>query len=83
MKKYITPILYIGTVLMLFYTLFDLRSRVKTVPVLEQQVDSLNVELFNEQVQTGRYETTTEEFLKSKYPKVYEEYKTYLDHETE
>ncbi len=83
MKKYIGPILYIGTILLLFYTLFDLKNQLKEIPVLHQQVDSLNLELFNERVDAGRHEIIREDFLKSKYPKVYEEYNQHYQTETE
>ena len=34
MKKYITAILSIGTVGLLFYTMFDLKNQVKQIPML-------------------------------------------------
>ena len=43
MKKYIGAILSIGTVAMLFYTLFDLKNQVKQIPVLEHQLDSVSI----------------------------------------
>lgn len=83
MKKYIGPIFYIGTVLTLFYTLFDLKNQVKEIPRLHEQVDSLNTELFIEKANSGKHEITREEILKNKYPKVYEEYNKFLETETE
>lgn len=83
MKKYIGPILSIGTISLLFYTLFDLKNQVKQIPVLREQVDSLHQELFIEKTNAGRHEITREEILKFKYPKVYEEYNKFLETETE
>jgi len=83
MKKYITAGLSIGTIGLLFYTLFDLKNQVRQIPVLQHQLDSLNMELFNEKVDAGRHELTREDFLKTKYPKIYNEYEQYLSKETE
>jgi len=90
MKKYIGAILSIGTLLILFYTLFDLKNQVKEIPVLQHQVDSLSAkadslqdELFNEKVESGRHEITLDEIIKRKYPKVYEEYNKYFENQTE
>ena len=83
MKKYIGAVLSIATIGMLFYLLFDLKEQVKQIPVLETQVDSLNMELFNEKVDAGRHEITREDFLQVKYPKIYKEYEEYLSKKTE
>lgn len=83
MKKYIGPILSIATIGMLFYTLFDLKNQIKLIPILQNQVDSLQQELFIEKTDAGRHEITREEILKLKYPKVYEEYNKFLETKTE
>jgi hypothetical protein len=89
MKKYISPILSIATIAMLFYTLFDLKEQVKQIPILEHQLDSvqyikdsLHDEAFILHVEMGRHEITREEIL-TKYPKVYDEYNSYLYTQTE
>lgn len=82
MKKYIGAILSIGTVAMLFYTLFDLKDQVKQIPVLEHQLDSLQGEIFNLSTQNGRYELTLEH-LKEVNPKAAKEFENYMNHETE
>ena len=83
MKKYISAVLLITSIGMLFYLLFDLKEQVKQIPVLQNQVDSLNMELFNEKADAGRHEITREDFLQVKYPKIYKEYEEYLSKETE
>ena len=82
MKKYIGAILSIGTVAMLFYTLFDLKDQVKQIPVLEHQLDSLQGKIFNLSTQNGRYELTLEH-LKEVNPKAAKEFENYMNHETE
>ncbi len=89
MKKYIGPILSISTVGLLFYTLFDLKQQVKQIPKLKQELnsvtylkDSLHDELFIIRVEAGRHEITRDEILR-KYPKIYEEYNSYLETQTE
>lgn len=89
MKKYIGPILSIATIGMLFYTLFDLKEQVKQIPQLQKELDtvmyqrdSLHDEAFILNVELGRHEVTREEVL-SKYPKIYEEYNSYLHTQTE
>ena len=89
MKKYIGPVLSIATIGILFYTLFDLKEQVKQIPQLERELDSvqcikdsLHDEAFMLHVEMGRHEITREEIL-TKYPKVYEEYNSYLSTQTE
>lgn len=89
MKKYIGPILSIATIGMLFYTLFDLKEQVKQIPQLQKELDSvmyqrdsLHDEAFMLNVELGRHEVTREEVL-TKYPKVYDEYNTFLYTQTE
>lgn len=89
MKKYIGPILSISTIGLLFYTLFDLKQQVKQIPELNKQLDSISCikdslhdELFIISVEAGRHEVTRDEILR-KYPKIYEEYNSYLETQTE
>lgn len=89
MKKYIGPILNLASITMLFYILFHLKEQVKQIPKLQDQVDtlqhqkdSLHDEAFSLSVEMMRHEVTREEVL-SKYPKIYEEYNSYLSTQTE
>lgn len=82
MKKYIGAILSIGTVAMLFYTLFDLKNQVKQIPVLEHQLDSLRDETFIISTENGRYELSLEH-LKEVNPKAAKEFENYLTTQTE
>jgi regulator of replication initiation timing len=82
MKKYIGAILSIGTVVMLFYTLFDLKNQVKQIPVLEHQLDSLRDETFIISTENGRYELSLEH-LKEVNPKAAKEFEQYLTTQTE
>jgi hypothetical protein len=89
MKKYITAALSIGTIALLFYTLFDLKEQVKQVDVLQKQLDSVTIVKdslydvsFGAQVQNGRYELGIN-YLESVNPKAADQLKTYIGHETE
>jgi len=89
MKKYIGPILSIATIGMLFYTLFDLKEQVKQIPKLQKELksvmyikDSLHDENFILHIEMSRHEITRDEVL-TKYPKVYDEYNTFLYTQTE
>ena len=89
MKKYITAILSIGTVAMLFYTLFDLKNQVKQIPVLQHQLDSVSLQLdslhlinFENEVENGRYEITLEH-LKENNPKAAKEFEEFMNTQTE
>jgi hypothetical protein len=89
MKKYITAILSIGTVGLLFYTLFDLKNQVKQIPVLQHQLDSVTIQLdslslinFENEVQNGRYEITLEQ-LKETNPKAAKEFEEFMNSKTE
>ena len=82
MKKYIGAILSIGTVAMLFYTLFDLKNQVKQIPMLEHQLDSLRDETFIISTENGRYELSLEH-LKEVNPKAAKEFEQYLTTQTE
>ena len=82
MKKYIGAILSIGTVAMLFYTLFDLKNQVKQIPVLEHQLDSLRDETFIISTENGRYELSLEH-LKEVNPKAAKDFEKFLNTQTE
>jgi|APGre2960657373_1045057.scaffolds.fasta_scaffold13307_3 hypothetical protein len=89
MKKYITAILSIGTISLLFYTLFDLKNQVKQIPVLQHQLDSVTIQLdslslinFQNEVQNGRYEITLEQ-LKETNPKAAKEFEEFMNSKTE
>mgnify|MGYP000125439658 CR=1 FL=1 len=89
MKKYITAVLSIGTVAMLFYTLFDLKNQVKQIPMLQHQLDSVTIEKdslhlinFETQVQNGRYELSLEH-LKEVNPKAAKEFEEFMHTQTE
>jgi hypothetical protein len=89
MKKYIGAILSIGTVAMLFYTLFDLKNQVKQIPVLQHQLDSVTIQLdslslinFATEVENGRYEITLEH-LKETNPKAAKEFEEFMNTQTE
>jgi cytochrome c biogenesis factor len=89
MKKYITAILSIGTVGLLFYTMFDLKNQVKQIPVLQHQLDSVTIHLdslslinFENEVQNGRYEITLEQ-LKETNPKAAKEFEEFMNSKTE
>lgn len=89
MKKYITAILSIGTISLLFYTLFDLKNQVKQISVLQHQLDSVTIQLdslslinFENEVQNGRYEITLEQ-LKETNPKAAKEFEEFMNSKTE
>jgi len=89
MKKYINAILSIGTVVVLFYTLFDLKNQVKQVDVLKKELhrvtvvkDSLYDETFSKQVELGRYELSLN-YLQEVNPKAALQFVNYMNHETE
>jgi hypothetical protein len=86
MKKYISAVLSICTIGMLFYTLFDLRQQVnslkKELVITTAQKDSLYDVNFGTQVENGRYELTIN-YLESVNPKAADQFKTYMGHETE
>jgi hypothetical protein len=86
MKKYISAVLSIGTVGILFYTLFDLRKQVNTLKkdlvVITAQRDSLHDENFIKQIEIGRFELTLNH-LESVNPKAALQFVNYMGHETE
>ena len=89
MKKYISAFLSIGTILILFYTLFDLKEQVKQVPLLQKQLDSvitlkdsLYDETFRLQIELGRYQLSFNHLQAINKPAA-KQFINYLDHETE
>jgi len=89
MKKYITAALSLGTISLLFYTMFDLREQVKQVEVLQHELDSVMIVKdslydvsFQVQVENGRYEMSLEH-LKTVNPKAADEFENFYGHETE
>jgi hypothetical protein len=89
MKKYITTALSLGTIALLFYTLFDLKEQVKQVEVLQKQLDSVTIlkdslydVSFGAQVENGRYQMSLEH-LKTVNPKAADEFENFYGHETE
>lgn len=89
MKKYITAALSLGTISLLFYTIFDLREQVKQVEVLQHELDSVMIVKdslydvsFQVQVENGRYEMSLEH-LKTVNPKAADEFENFYGHETE
>lgn len=86
MKKYINAVLSIGTVGILFYTLFDLKQQVSTlkkeVVTITAQRDSLHDENFIKAVEIGRYELSLN-YLQEKNPNAALQFINYMSHETE
>jgi len=89
MKKYLNAILSIGTVAILFYTLFDLKEQVKQVDVLKKELktvskqkDSLYDEAFIQHVQLDRYQLSLD-YLETVNPKAALQFVNYMNHETE
>jgi len=86
MKKYIGAVLSIGTVGILFYTLFDLRQQVsslkKELVVTTAERDSLYSENFIKHVQLDRYELSVD-YLLTKNPNAALQLINYMNHETE
>jgi hypothetical protein len=89
MKKYITAALSLGTITLLFYTMFDLKEQVKQIEVLQKELDSVTIVKdslydvsFQAQVENGRYELSLEH-LKTVNPKAADEFENFYGHETE
>ena len=89
MKKYITAAISLGTISLLFYTMFDLREQVKQVEVLQHELDSVTIlkdslydVSFGAQVENGRYQMSLEH-LKTVNPKAADEFENFYGHETE
>jgi hypothetical protein len=86
MKKYISAVLSISTVGILFYTLFDLRQQVsslkKELVITTAQRDSLHNENFIKHIQLGRYELSLD-YLQDKNPNAALQFINYMSYETE
>jgi hypothetical protein len=86
MKKYINAVLSIGTVGILFYTLFDLKQQVnslkKELVITTAQRDSLHNENFIKHTQLGRYELSLD-YLQDKNPNAALQFINYMSYETE
>ena len=86
MKKYINPILSLGTAAALLGAIYFQNQNIEKLKVqqttLQNQVDSLHDELFNSQTESGRYELTLEH-LKEVNPKAGKQFEDYMAHETE
>jgi hypothetical protein len=89
MKKYITAALSLGTITLLFYTMFDLKEQVKQIEVLQKELDSVTIVKdslydvsFQAQVENGRYQMSLEH-LKTVNPKAADEFENFYGHETE
>ena len=86
MKKYINPILSLGTAAALLGAIYFQTQNIEKLKVeqatLQNQVDSLRDELFNSQTESGRYELTLDH-LKEVNPKAGKEFENYMEHETE
>lgn len=93
MRKYVRAVLSISTIGLLFYTLMDLRNQVQSLKTAQTHAafhadsltkvnDSLTNEVFIKSVELGRVEISASQVL-SKYPKIYEEYHSFLYDSTE
>jgi hypothetical protein len=96
MKKYINPLLSLGTAVALLGAIYfqnqqieKLKAQTKGEAVWVKQIDSVSAErdsvmdlLFMERIDAGRHEITRDEVLK-KYPKIEKEYDAFYSHETE
>jgi hypothetical protein len=95
MKKYINPILSLGTAAALLGAIYfqnqqieGLKKQLEAQPVVggdiqkANLIDSLNDELFNAKAEAGRYELTLEH-LKEVNPKLGKQMEDYMAHETE
>ena len=95
MKKYINPILSLGTAAALLGAIYfqnqqieGLKKQLEVQPVVggdiqkANLIDSLNDELFNAKAEAGRYELTLEH-LKEVNPKLGKQMEDWMAHETE
>ena len=98
MKKFINPLLRLGTAIALLGVIYMQNNEIKELKEKTQfiekvaplsddvkisnEIDSLNNELFNERVDAGRHEMAREEIL-GKYPKIAKEYDEFYLHQTE
>jgi hypothetical protein len=91
MKKYINPILSLGTAAALLGSIYfqnqqidSLKKQIKPVVIGNNQkiVDSLQEEIFMLQSQNGRYELSLEHLYEVN-PKAGKEFTNFMEHETE
>jgi hypothetical protein len=95
MKKYINPILSLGTAAALLGAIYfqnqqidGLKKQLEVQPVVggdiqkANVIDSLNNEIFNLQTQNGRYELSLEHLYEVN-PKAGKEFTNFMEHETE
>lgn len=83
MKNYISPLLTACSLLALLSTIYIQNSEINKLKATQEVVvDSLNTELFNTRVESGRYELSLEH-LKQVNPKAAADFQQYYDHETE
>ena len=95
MKKYINPILSLGTAAALLGAIYfqnqqieGLKKQLEVQPVVggdiqkANLIDSLNDEIFNAKAEAGRYELTLEH-LKEVNPKLGKQMEDWMAHETE
>jgi hypothetical protein len=86
MKQYINPLLTAGSLIALLTTIYFQNERVNQfkieVKTLQNVADSLHDEVFNANVQLGRYELSLDH-LDEVNPKAALEFVNYMSHETE
>jgi hypothetical protein len=94
MKKYINPILSLGTAAALLGAIYfqnqqidNLKKQLEIQPVVGDTqktnlIDSLHDELFNAKAQNGRYELSLEHLYEVN-PKAAKQFDNYMSHETE
>lgn len=86
MKKFINPILSLGTAAALLGAIYFQNQNIENLKlkrdVLQNQIDSLNDELFIIKSQSGRYELTFDH-LKEVNPKLGKQMEEWMNHETE
>jgi hypothetical protein len=86
MKKYINPILSLGTAAALLGAIYFQNQNVQKLKAenakLQSEVEELRDEVFNEKAFGGRYELSLEH-LKEVNPKAAKEFETYMENETE
>lgn len=83
MKKYINPLLTACSLIALLSTIYVQNNQINKLRTEKEViVDSLNDELFNTRVESGRYELSLEH-LKEVNPKAAADFQQYYDHETE
>jgi len=86
MKKYINPILSLGTAAALLGAIYFQNQNLESLKAekakLESEVEELRDEVFNEKAFNGRYELSLDH-LKEVNPKAAKEFETYMENETE